>query len=423
MPKKQPSRALDLAMSSQWAIQQDALENIIEIGSRKNEVSPEMLQSMRSDSVGNTNRLQKRGSVGIIEAKGPLFKRANLFTAFSGATSYDMMMEDLASSASDDTIKQLALYIDSPGGEVSGCDEFMVALKNYPKKITAFISGTGASAAYMIASCADSIVVSEAAILGSIGVIMTTGKANDDQVQFVSSQSPNKRPDIETDTGKAEVQSLVDDLAAVFIAKVAENRGVTADQVVENFGAGGVKVGEDAVKAGMADSVGQFESLLTKLNSGKTSRRKTQGKATMADQTETAGEITAEDKAKIVGETASAEKTRMKAITRSDAAASMPATANHIAYDTEMSAADAEKLMAEVSKDISAASEAGKAEAAASTEQPKGKEPEGGEKADATLTAEQFAEKKSGGLNMGLPDTGTEKSGSAWGKTTAKLKA
>lgn len=422
MAKKKPSRLLDLAMSSQWALPQAELERILEIGSRQNDISPEMLQSMRSDRVANTNRLQKRGSVGIIEAKGPLFKRANLFTAFSGATSYETMMEDLAISANDDTIKQLALYIDSPGGEVSGCDEFMVALKNYPKKITAFVSGTGASAAYMIASCADSIVVSEAAILGSIGVVMTTGKSDENTVQFVSSQSPNKRPDTKTEDGQAQIQSLVDDLASVFIAKVAENRGVTADEVVEKFGAGGVKVGEDAVKAGMADKVGQFEGLLSELNSG-TSRRKTKGNALMSDKTETAGEITAEDKARIVGEAASAEKTRMKAITGSEAAASMPATANHLAYDTNMSAVDAETLMAEVSKDISAASEAGKAEAAASKQTPEGEKPEGGNKTDANLTAEEFAAKKQGGLNMGLPDTGSEKPGSAWGKSTAKLKA
>lgn len=418
MAKKKASRVLDLAMSSQWAISESDLQQIIDICSRENTVSPEMLQSMRSENVANSNRLQKRGSVGIIEAKGPLFKRANLLTAFSGATSYENMMEDLDISKKDNSIDHLALYIDSPGGVVSGCDEFMVALKDYPKKITAFVSGTAASAAYMIASCADSIVVSEAAILGSVGVIMTTGKADEDQIQFVSSQSPNKRPDMQTDAGKAKIQSLVDDLASVFIAKVAENRGLTADQVVDNFGAGGVKVGEEAVKAGMADSVGQFESLLENLNSGKKSRRKTRGEANMADQNETAGEIAAEDKEKIVGETAAAEKTRMKAITTCEAAGCMPATANHLAFDTNMSAADAETLMAEVSKDITAASDLAKAEATASIAKPKGDQSEGNQE---TMTNAQFAESKQSGLNMGLPDTGTEKSGSAWGKSTAKL--
>jgi len=78
--------------------------------------------------------------------------------------------------------------------------------------------------------------------------------------EIVSSVSPNKRPDPATDVGRGQIQALVDELAGIFVGAVARNRGVTAEDVVQKFGRGGLLVGSSAVKAGMADSVGSFES-------------------------------------------------------------------------------------------------------------------------------------------------------------------
>jgi ClpP class serine protease len=140
------------------------------------------------------------------------------------------------------------------------------------KPIVAYVGGMGASAAYWIASAADKIVAAPTAQLGSIGVIATytddrkaqeaSGKT---AISIVSSQSPKKNPDPSTDDGRAQIQQRIDAMARVFIGSVAENRGVSAAKVIADFGKGDVFVGADAVAAGLADEIGNFEAVVAEL--------------------------------------------------------------------------------------------------------------------------------------------------------------
>jgi hypothetical protein len=108
--------------------------------------------------------------------------------------------------------------------------------------------------------------MADTAQTGSIGVVAVYRKgAERGTVEFVSSQSPNKRPDLETEAGRGQVQRVVDDIAAVFVRDVARYRGVSEEAVLQGFGAGGVLVGAAAVEAGLADSLGSFEGMLKEL--------------------------------------------------------------------------------------------------------------------------------------------------------------
>ncbi|MCP4320014.1 MAG: S49 family peptidase, partial [Hyphomicrobiales bacterium] len=187
----------------------------------------------------------------------------NLFSAISGGTSVQALATDFGTAMDDVSVECIVLDIDSPGGTVTGIAEFAELIKSAEKPVVAYVSGTGASAAYWIASAADAVIVNATAAVGSIGVVATiaTDKPKD-QVEIVSSQSPRKRPDMETDEGTAQVQNHVDRLAEIFIETVAANRGVTAETVATDFGAGGLLIGADAVAAGMAEGVSTLEKLL-----------------------------------------------------------------------------------------------------------------------------------------------------------------
>lgn len=262
-------RILEMAMSAPWAMLPEAVEQVLEIAARENNPTPEALEAYRAARADNGERLSVRGNVGILYAKGPMFKHANLMTAYSGATSYDVLRRDLQLALDTPAIEAILLRIDSPGGDVSGCDELAAAIyaSRGKKPITAFVSGMACSAAYWIAAAADRIVVSDVAVIGSIGVVLgiTDRKKADERsgisrIEFVSSQSPGKRPDVETDEGKARVQKLVDDLGDVFVDAVAKYRGVSKATVISEFGQGGVEIGANAVKRKMVDEVGQFEA-------------------------------------------------------------------------------------------------------------------------------------------------------------------
>lgn len=231
-------------------------------------VAKELGKDMR-----DTNTVSIRNGVAIIKVSGPLFRYANLMTRICGSTSYELLSQDFNKALQASDVKAILLDIDSPGGEVNGCSEVagMIFKSRGVKPIIAYASGSCCSGAYWIASACDKILAADTAVLGSIGVVSIFEKDDDDKtVEIVSSQSPNKRPDVNTEAGKAKIQARVDELAEVFIAKVARNRGITAVDVVKNFGAGDVSVGQHAVRNGLADGLSSFEDIISSLNQEKT---------------------------------------------------------------------------------------------------------------------------------------------------------
>jgi signal peptide peptidase SppA len=274
-------RALEAALNAVWAMEEGALETLLSVAARENlDVTPEALEAYRAKTLESADRATVRDGVAIIDVRGSLFKRANFFTAISGATSYDTLRRDFQAALDDRTVNSILLNIDSPGGEASGTAELAQAIYGArgKKPVTAYVGGMGASAAYWIASAADKIVVDPTALLGSIGVQMgmrVSGEPKDGSkaYRFVSSQSPDKNAGPETEAGAKGIQKMVDAMAQVFVENVARNRGVDTETVLNNFGKGGIFVGKDAVEAGLADSLGNFESVLAELSSGSRSTR------------------------------------------------------------------------------------------------------------------------------------------------------
>lgn len=291
--------ALDGVLATAWAMLPDKLETLVSIAARENEITSEALEAYRAQAVSRGETLEHRDGVAVLHAIGPLFRRANLFTEVSGATSYDVLRRDLQVALDDPSLKAILLNIDSPGGDANGIDELAkaVAAGRSVKPIVAYVGGTAASGGYWFASAASEIVVSDAALLGSVGVVLNISKREQSSgvrtFEFVSSQSPLKRADPATESGAGSIQRIADDLGQVFVEAVARNRGRSVEQVLADFGAGSVLVGAKAVAAGMADRVGTFEGTLAQLqNSGRTLGRSTRSARglTMSDDTQPGAE-------------------------------------------------------------------------------------------------------------------------------------
>jgi ClpP class serine protease len=324
--------AFDAALNSIWAMEPDALDRLLEIASRVNEVSPEALEAYRAENLKRAERAKNRDGVAIIEAHGPLFKRANLFAAMSGATSYEMMRRDLQTALDDPKVRAIMFSIDSPGGEALGTSELAQAVFDArgKKPIAAYVSGMGASAAYWLASAVDpgNLVIDKSALLGSIGVQMalreSAPKPGEKTYRFVASQSPMKNADPGTEEGAAAIQGVVDSMAQVFVEAVSRNRNVATETVLSDFGKGGIFVGQEAVAAGLADRIGSFESVFAELSAKRT--RKAKG-ATMSDETT----FTAAERDAHAASILASEKTRVAGLRRIAAA--------HKASDSDLNAA------------------------------------------------------------------------------------
>ncbi|MCZ4270725.1 S49 family peptidase [Maritalea porphyrae] len=366
-----------LALAEAWAMSQDRVETILSIAARENEVSKEQIEELKalekqkSDMYDGSYRLRVIDDVAVLDIEGPLFKKANMFQAMSGACSYEMLAKDFNSAFEASEINGIILNEDTPGGTVAGCDEFaqMIYEARGKKPIISYVSGMACSAGYWIGSAADEIVVSEASQVGSIGVVIgiednaERRKAQGiKSYEFVSSNAPNKRPDYDTDKGKAEVQRRADDLEAVFLSNVAKHRDTTVENIIKNFGAGGVEVGANAVEKGMADVVASFDYVLSQLSksgSRRTSNRSTKGKTMKNTEGAVDGQepaaITQADVDKATNDAKAQAKAdtkeRMTMILQSEDGKANPTLASALFDDDDISTAKAVEMLKAASAD------------------------------------------------------------------------
>lgn len=215
------------------------------------------------------------GSTAVIPIHGPIhgdetYAAATMAFLFGGVGQGEIL-KALKAAMDDESIDSIILDIDSPGGVVTGTGELAATIRqaNGVKPITAYVSGNGCSAAYYLAAACGRIVCNATAMLGSIGTVAcfvddteAMKKAGLKDIEIVSTQSPHKRPDPATPAGKAAYQAIVDEVTHIFIADVAKYRNVSEAKVLSDFGGGGVLIGAEAVKVGMADAVGSLQSCL-----------------------------------------------------------------------------------------------------------------------------------------------------------------
>lgn len=264
-----PRTAFEMAASRCWLMTADALDTLMVVADRQGDI--EALETRLGRSLDNTRNVTVRDGVAVIPVTGPIFRHANLLTEISGATSTGTLATDIQTALDDPAVRALVLDIDSPGGEATGINEMSDLIFNArgQKPIKAYASGTTASAAYWIASAADEVVVDDTAQLGSVGVVMTLQKqperAGEKTWEIVSSNAPNKRPDPDTQVGLEQLQTRTDEIANVFLDKVARNRGIDRSEVNDRFRQGGIATGAHAVEAGMADRLGSLEGLVSEL--------------------------------------------------------------------------------------------------------------------------------------------------------------
>jgi ClpP class serine protease len=209
-----------------------------------------------------TRTAMLRDGVGLLPLTGPIFPRANIMTELSGATSLDVAAADLRALQASPDVRSVLAVVDSPGGAVAQVNDFARLIATSSKPVAVHVTGLCCSAAYWICSQATGgISLDPTGVVGSIGVLISTSyqvEPDSDgrrDLEIASSNAPNKRPDLSTDEGQAEIRQMLDGIEAIFIQNVARGRGVTEATVRNEFGKGGTKTGKDAKAAGMVDRV------------------------------------------------------------------------------------------------------------------------------------------------------------------------
>jgi len=201
--------------------------------------------------------LSVAGSSAEISIQGVLTNTPDFRALFFGGgnTTYSEIVSALLEAEASDSVKDITLAIDSPGGNINGLFATIEAIQQVTKPTRAVISNVGASAAFALASQADTLIASNhATLVGSIGVVSQLF-VDEKIVTLTSTKAPKKAPDVSTAQGKKDVIAFLDDLHSKFVGEIARGRGVSVETVNSKFGQGGVLVASEAVKKGMIDEV------------------------------------------------------------------------------------------------------------------------------------------------------------------------
>jgi signal peptide peptidase SppA len=259
--------------SELWALEDDAFLRAWEImsaGLRGEDIEARITKQTERDVA------RREGAVAVLPLHGVISNRRDLFAElFGDGTSAEGFSMAFRTAVAHQGIKAIVLDVNSPGGTVSGTEELssLIHSARGSKPIVAHVNSMAASAAYWIASAADEMVVTPSGSVGSVGVIaahndisgllarvgvkptlITAGKYKGEGNPFEPL----------TDEAREHLQTRVDAAHQAFVKALARNRGVSQAVVEKSFGQGRLVDAPLAMHAGMADSIGTLDSVLSR---------------------------------------------------------------------------------------------------------------------------------------------------------------
>lgn len=278
------------------------------------------------------------------------------------ATGYEYIYEAVKRGMEDGDVKGIAYVIDSGGGAVAKNFDLNDKLYAYRgvKPMRAYAAEHAYSAAYSIASVADTITVARTGGVGSIGVVvvhmeMSKMLEQNGITTTIIRSKPNKMEgnayEALSDEAASRIQERVDAFHSQFVAMVARNRNMSVSAV--DATAALTFMAPQAVANGLADEIGNHEDAITAFMATLNSE---EGDEQMGDYTKAqydaavaeAAQSARADAEKAAAETATAavatERERIQAIIGSEEGQKRPKMAMKMALNEKLMALDAESI-------------------------------------------------------------------------------
>ena len=265
-------------LRSPWAIIPDRLEEIQSIYAthlRGEKIDVDAIEARLGRPLANEQQdYTVESGVGVLALTGAISPKANLFTRISGGASAEVFATQVNSMADDPRVRSAVLDIDSPGGNVLGIPAAADAVARLAamKPTVTVCSGMLASAAYWIGSAANAVYASgKTDLIGSIGVVARHTYDPKSAAVQTTEVTAGKYKRVVSDTGpltkegRAYMQAQVDEIYRVFVDTVAQNRRVSADDVLARMADGRVFVGQQALDAGLIDGFATVDMMVARM--------------------------------------------------------------------------------------------------------------------------------------------------------------
>ncbi|WP_234572134.1 signal peptide peptidase SppA [Rhodohalobacter sp. 614A] len=227
-----------------------------------------------SDSSVGIDVIDSSDKIAVIYASGMILPEIaeSPFATNTGITAGDFK-EQLDDALEDDDIKSIVIHIDSPGGAATTSDILWHYVKEAAAKkpVVASMGTVAASGGYYMAMGADTVLAGPNTITGSIGVanmIFNVEELMEEHLGIhYETLKTHEYADLFdfTDPLSEQEQDIfeanIDQSYQTFLSVVAENRGMTVDQVHE-VAQGRVYTGQNALEVGLVDAIGDIDDAL-----------------------------------------------------------------------------------------------------------------------------------------------------------------
>jgi len=244
-------------LSSQpFAVLPKAMENVVSV---LNAGDVARVENVANNSV----EYEVVENVAVISIDGAMYKRDMSGLCMSVA-SYEKIVKAIDSAESDSKVDTILFRVDTAGGAVAGVDEVQTRISNSSKKTITLYENLGASAGIWAFTAADEVYATEPTQLGSIGVIVTFLKSDEESktVTIVSKNADNKSCGLNGDC-EAKIKRTIDEYEAIFYARVEANTGFDAEKIKSVFNNGDVIFAKDALQAGFINGITTFKDILS----------------------------------------------------------------------------------------------------------------------------------------------------------------
>ncbi len=273
-------------LSTPWALMPERLQAMTAVLSRWSQGEPAsdktMFQINADRVIRDTRKQMAAANTGLNIAVLPLYgvvtQRANMVDDISGpgCTSTQQFSAALQQLLADNSVSQILIDIDSPGGSVYGVSELAheIIQARAQKPVIAIANSLAASAAYWIGCSASEFYVTPGGEVGSIGVWQAHfdySKAFEEDGVKPTLISAGKfkvegNPYVPLDEqAQAFMQSRVDDYYNAFIQAVSVGRGVSIKDVQSGMGEGRILGAQAALAQKMVDGISTFDEVLAKM--------------------------------------------------------------------------------------------------------------------------------------------------------------
>ena len=215
--------------------------------------------------------LSVQGSVAIIKIIGVITEKKEE-TDFT-ICPCSVLVSDIKKVMVNPDIKVVVFDFDTPGGEVAGVSNVadLIFDLGKEKRTIALVNSLAASAGYWMASaCNEIALVSETAIVGSIGVVVShvdISKALENQGILVTHVTAGRYKRITaseiplTEEALKVLQDQVTEIYDIFVGKIAKYKGKSVEEILPVCD-GRTYIGNSAISAGLANGFSNFRKLI-----------------------------------------------------------------------------------------------------------------------------------------------------------------